>query len=337
MTRRLLAGTTLVLALAFCLHTQAAPEEKTEAKKDDKKPANFVATDPDKAGPDYAVQGEYVGETQDKAKLGSEVIARGNGNFQVNFLPGGLRGEGGDYAKHIDATAKTEGEKTTVASKDGKWTATISGNVMTGKTGEGTGFTLKREVRVSKTMGAKPKDAALVLFDGKNADEWQNGKMVDGNLLGSDVASKAAFKNFKLHVEFRLSFMPFQKDQQRSNSGVYLQHRYEVQVLDSFGLKGEDNECGGIYTLHKPLVNMCYPPLTWQTYDVDFTAAKFEDGKRTAKARATVYHNGVLIHDNVELNGPTGGGRPEDEKAGPIFLQGHGGQVQFRNIWIAEK
>ena len=338
MTRRLLAGIFMILAMALCLHTQAAPDEKKDdKKKDDKKPAKFVAIDPEKAGPDYAVQGEYVGETAEKAKLGAEVVAKGNGTFLVNFLPGGLRGEGGDYAKHIDATAKTEGETTAVTSKDGKWTATIGGSALTGKTAEGTAFTLKRVVRVSKTMGEKPPEGAKVLFDGKLTEEWPNGKLVDGNLLGSDIDSKSLFTDYKIHVEFRLSYMPFEKDQQRSNSGVYMQHRYEVQVLDSFGLKGENNECGGIYTLHKPLVNMCYPPLTWQTYDIDFTAAKFEDGKKVAKARATVYHNGVLIHDNVELNNPTGGGRAEDEKPGAIHLQGHGGQVQYRNIWVVEK
>jgi hypothetical protein len=329
MMRGLLAGT----ALALCLTNQPRADEK----KADKKPEKFVATDPEKAGPDYAVQGEYFGQIQGKAKLGAEVVARGNGAFMVNFLPGGLRGEGGDYAKHIPATAKTEGESTTVTSKDGKWTATITGSAMTGKTAEGDAFTLKRVVRMSRTLGEKPPEGAKVLFDGKLGDEWPNGKIVDGNLLGSDIDGKSEFKDFKLHVEFRLSFMPFEKEQGRSNSGVYLQHRYEIQVLDSFGLKGENNECGGIYTMAKPLVNMCYPPLTWQTYDVDFTAAKFDGDKKTANARATVYHNGVLIHDNVEIKGPTGGGRPEKDTPGPIFLQGHGGQVQYRNIWVVAK
>src|SRR5262245_27798115 len=105
---------------------------------DSKKP---VFTDPTKAGPDYAVQGEYVGEV-DKSKLGAEVIAKNDGKFIINFLPGGLRGEGGDYAKHVDATAKTEGGKTVVASKDGKWSAEIADGKMTGKNAEGQAFTL---------------------------------------------------------------------------------------------------------------------------------------------------------------------------------------------------
>src|SRR5262249_20261821 len=204
------------------------------------------------------------------------------------------------------------------------------------KTGEGQQFTLTRVVRKSKSLGEQPPTGAVILFNGK-LDEWPNGKIVDGNLLGSDIDSKSQFGDHTLHVEFRLSFMPFASGQGRSNSGVYPQHRYEVQVLDSFGLKGENNECGGIYSQHKPLVNMCYPPLQWQTYDIQFTAARFKDGKKVANARMTVHHNGVMIHDNVEIKGPTGGGRPEDEKPGPLHLQGHGGQVQYRNIWVVEK
>lgn len=300
-------------------------------------PAVKSANDPAKAGPDFKVQGEYLGETADKAKLGAEVIARGDGKFEVNFLPGGLRGEGGDYAKRVSGSGQTKDGKTTLASKDGKWTAVIADGGMTGKTAVGQEFTLQRIVRESKTLGAKPPAEAVVLFDGKNADEWVNGKLEGGNLVGSDIDSKKTFKDHKGHVEFKLNFVPFGRGQARSNSGVYLQHRYEIQVLDSFGLKGENNECGGIYSQFAPLVNMCYPPLQWQTYDFQFKAARFDkDGKKTAPALVSLRHNGVLIHDKRELKGSTGGGRPENDKPGPLFLQGHGGGVQYRNIWVVE-
>jgi hypothetical protein len=135
-----------------------------------------------------------------------------------------------------------------------------------------------------------------------------------------------------------LPFKPLGRGQDRGNSGVYMQDRYEVQVLDSFGLKGEDNECGGIYSQAKPLVNMCYPPLTWQTYDIDFVAAKHDaNGKKVKNAVLTMKHNGVLIHDQLELKGPTGGGRKEDGTPGSIQLQGHGNPVFYRNIWIVPK
>jgi hypothetical protein len=301
-----------------------------------------VSIDPDKAGPDYKIQGEYIGETAEKAKLGAEVITRADKKtkevtYVVNFLPGGLRGEGGDYAKHIPAVGKVDGSKVAVASKDGKWNGTIESGKLTGKTAEGQAFTLNRIVRKSKTEGQKPPEGAVVLFDGKNADEWKGGKMTDGNLEGTDCRSKKGFKDHKAHIEFRLTYMPYETGQGRSNSGVYVQDRWEVQVLDSFGLKGENNECGGIYSQFKQGVNMCYPPLQWQTYDIDFKAAKFDGDKKTANAVLSVWHNGVLIHDKVELSkGPTGGGQKETDTPGPYQLQGHGGRVQYRNIWVVE-
>jgi hypothetical protein len=120
---------------------------------------------------------------------------------------------------------------------------------------------------------------------------------------------------------------------------VYVQDRYEVQVLDSFGLKGENNECGGIYTVAKPKVNMCLPPLTWQTYDIEFERATFDnDGRKTKPAVITVRHNGVLIHDHVEVPKATASaGRPEGPEPGPIQLQNHGNPVVFKNIWVVEK
>jgi hypothetical protein len=108
-------------------------------------------------------------------------------------------------------------------------------------------------------------------------------------------------------------------------------------VLDSFGLKGENNECGGIYTQHKPLVNMCLPPLAWQTYDIEFTPAEFDaDGKKTKNARTTILHNGVKIHDNVEHPKECPAGQKETAKPGPFQLQDHGDPVVYNNIWVVE-
>ncbi len=317
---------TLLVALALIPGADGGDKAKGKKKSE-------VATDPAKAGPDYALQGEYLGQAG-KDKIGAEVIARGGGEFQINFLPGGLRGQGGDYSRRLPAWAKTEGGQVTFTNKADSWTGTIAGGVLTGKAA-GQDLTLRKVVRESKTLGQAPPHA-VVLFDGKNADEWNRGKLVDGNLLGSDIASKKKFKDHRIHLEFRLSFMPYARGQGRSNSGVYVQHRYEIQVLDSFGLKGENNECGGVYGQAAPLVNMCYPPLQWQTYDIEFTAARFEGKKKVADALLTVRHNGVLIHDRLKLKGPTGGGIPESDAPGPLYLQGHGGQVQYRNIWVVE-
>ena len=119
---------------------------------------------------------------------------------------------------------------------------------------------------------------------------------------------------------------------------MYLQGRYEVQVLDSYGLEGMDNECGGIYKVGRPLVNMCAPPMQWQTYDITFYAPRFDSaGVKTKDACVTIIHNGVTIHENLEIPKSTGGALDSNvDEPGGIYLQDHGNPVQFRNIWLVE-
>ena len=294
--------------------------------------AENVFTDPASAGADFLLQGEYAGEN-----CGAQVIALGGGKFRLVGWDSGLPGETPDAKKNQEIEGVLEGGA--VHFKNAVWEATVANGELKGAGTDGQKRTLKRVERKSPTLGATPPSGATVLFDGKTADAWKNGKIdADGNLQ-CGVVSRQEFGDFTLHVEFRLPFMPAARGQGRGNSGVYLQDRYEVQVLDSFGLKGENNECGGIYTKHKPLVNMCYPPLSWQTYDMDFVAAKWDaDGKKLKDANVTVKHNGVLIHDHAEVNSSTtSAGRKDGPGPGPFQIQNHGNPVVFRNIWVLEK
>lgn len=262
-----------------------------------------------KADPDFAVQGEYL-----KDGSGVQVVAQGDGDFLIVIFKGGLPGAGWNgrdrqtvEGDNDDAADLTEG--------------------------------YQRVDRKSSTLGAKPPSDAVVLFDGTQESvsaHWKNGaRMTDDGLLMQGVTSKDLFQDFRIHVEFRTPYKPKARGQGRGNSGLYYQGRYETQILDSFGLEGKDNETGGIYSIRKPDLNMCFPPLAWQTYDGEFRAARYENGKKVANAVLTVRLNGVTVQRSIELpKKTTAAPVNEGPEAGPIYLQDHGNPVRYRNIWV---
>ncbi|MCA8988249.1 MAG: DUF1080 domain-containing protein, partial [Planctomycetaceae bacterium] len=178
---------------------------------------------------------------------------------------------------------------------------------------------------------------ALILFGGAENELWKNMKVTEDGLLQEGCETVDNFGDFHLHLEFRLPYKPLGEGQDRGNSGVYLQRRYEVQVLDSFGDPLAFNHCGAIYRVRTPDQNMSLPPLTWQTYDIDFRAARFDDeGNKTEDMKIRVLHNGVPIHDAVEIPTKTGAGKPEGPEPLTILLQDHGNPVRYQNIWMVK-
>jgi hypothetical protein len=330
------------LSVGICGSVWAADAKPAAAPEKKKEMPTFLTVED--AGPDYKVQGEYGEAEAGKAKFGVQVIALSDDKFRAVVYPGGLPGAGwsGDKQTKVEIDGKRAGDKVEF---DGiGWKAEIGADGSSIKLigGNGETVTLNKVMRQSPTMGAKAPAGAKVLYGAsEDVKNWNNAHADGRGLLAAGCVSKEKFKDFTLHAEFLLPYRPAARGQERGNSGVYLQDRYECQVLDSFGLKGENNECGGFYQQFAPSVNMCLPPLEWQTYDIDFTAAKFDEtGKKTAKATATVRHNGVVIQDHIELAKPTpGGGLTGKDNAdpGPIQLQGHGNPVFYRNIWIQEK
>jgi hypothetical protein len=205
---------------------------------------------------------------------------------------------------------------------------------------------------VPPTLGAKPPAGAIVLFGGSNLDAWatksgkdwlkENGpakwKLVAGGVMevvpeADSLISHRKFGDIHLHAEFRTIGAP-------TNSGIYFQARYEVNINETFG-RTDGTPNGGLdnCTDVKPSVRASRAPLEWQTLDIDFVAPRFDAaGKKTANARATVFLNGVKLYDRQELNPPKGAaGRLGEAATGPLMLQEHGVPVLFRNIWFDEK
>lgn len=300
----------------------------------------------------FQAQGEYAGVLNApidgllKGPVGAQVIARNGPDGQkphlhMVLLEGGLPGAG--YvpgAARIELDGALAGNTATFAAE---FRAILSNDkivfqMMDGVTSGKPLGELKKVTRTSPTLGATPPASAVVLFDGSTADTFHKGRLTTDGQLMAGCDSKQRFGSHRLHLEFQTPFRPHARGQGRGNSGVYVQGRYECQILDSFGLAGKQNECGGIYSVAAPITNACLPPKTWQTYDIVFTAAEWRGLKKVRDARMTVHLNGILVHDDVAVpHVTTAARRKESDSGGGLYLQDHGNPVVYRNIWVVEQ
>lgn len=286
--------------------------------------------EPEQGGRDFTLQGEYANES-----AGAQVIARGKGSFDAVLYDGGLPGAGASGGPTGSARGRDEGGEVALR---GDFDGALSGGTLRVRTAAGQTHVLRRVERASPTLGAPPPPGAVVLFDGTGTSAFSDAELDPRGFLAAGATTRERFGSFTLHAEFRIPFMPEASGQMRGNSGIYLQGRYEIQVLDSFGLASESNDCGAIYEQRAPTPNMSLPPLAWQTYDIDFEAARFDaNGAKLAPAVVTVRHNGVVVHDRFALTGPTGRGEPEGPEPGPLLFQDHWNPVVYKNLWLVPR
>jgi len=310
------------------------------------------------AAPDEAVvQGLYEGTCKDsagKSSIEARVVAQGNGNYKVLAR----KDSGNKQVTRIELAGMTAADAVTFSGKVGdvEWKGSCKDGSITGSIGEGGKFELKRTERFSKSLGLKPPKGAVALLDGKSLNEVTKGNKSEWSAeekkIGEDgsiqvpksgLTSSRQFEgSFDLHVEFMCPLRSSAHSQGRGNSGVFLPNGDEIQVLDSFGeTTYTGGGCGGFYRYKDPdtmdvidsigdkpenKYNLSSaPPLQWQTYDVEYRVQK-KDGKYAGKPRVTVYHNGIRIHDNVEIS--------REAKSGNFHFQDHGNPVRYRNIWV---
>ena len=303
--------------------------------------------------------GDWKGRRSNGSAIAAHVRARGNGRYQARLLEHLCSRDeitvlDGVLENGVIAFRSQQGYAEAMATSDG---LRFSGRLAAGMTNT---FEMAPVVRVSPTLGAKPPVAAtVVLFDGTTLDRWRR---KDGGAcpwtLHEDgvlevvpnsgcILSKETFQDHRIHIEFRTPFMPTEEGQRRGNSGVFLQGRYEVQVLDDYGAPDATNGCGAIVGGPPPTLRLCAPPMQWQTYDITFRAPRFErddsgNMRKRQNARITVEHNGVVVQ-NTELQSPNPKaeqffgtvGETQHDGAG-LGLQAMCSAVQYRNVWAVK-
>ena len=295
-------------------------------------------TEAPKGDLNFPLMGEFIGRLADNdKKLALQIRVMGIDQFDAVAYYGGLPGQPGHQSEPIRFIGMRSNDM--VVLSGGPWAIFVEKDLcrVVDRDGNKVGE-LKRVSRSSRTLHAPAPVGATILFSGKDTEQFTKAEMTPDGLLmhGADVKPK--FQDFNLHIEFRLPYMPVASDQNRANSGLYLQSRYECQILDSFATEPKINGCGALYRFKKPDHNMCLPPLTWQTYDVRFTAPRWAaDGSKLRNAFVTSWVNGIKVQDNVELPNKTGAGKAEAPVLLPIRFQDHGDPVRFRNAWVVDR
>src|SRR5258708_6997064 len=289
-----------------------------------------------------AVADPLVGDWQGNGSYVAQVVRADAGGYELNVLK--------QFDVENNLVAGLKGSPAEVSGEEWKGDLTAD-HIMMSKGAES--FELRHVNGPSPTLNAKPPKGAVILFDGSNLDAWakkkgkdwlvEDGpakwKILGGGILevvpNSDcIITHQKFGDCKVHVEFRTLGAP-------SNSGVFLETRYEANINETYGRRDGTPNAGFDNCTPKsatPKIRASRPPLEWQTFDIDFRAPRFDAaGKKTQDARATVLFNGVKIYDQMELNVPTGAAnRLGEAPTGPLMLQEHGMPVQFRNIWLVE-
>ena len=327
------------------------PKKATDPLERQSRDAGPVYVAPEEAAidPDFAFVGEYTGSVRLTASARSttaaslHINATGEGGFTGVLMFGHLPGQPGAAQTGQPLTGRRLG--TQAALTGGRFDVVLTNpgpraraelRVPLGQPDEGAlRGTLERIDRGSPTLGQSPPPGAIVLFDGTDTQRLVNGRISPEGWLIEGTETVEPWDDFRLHLEFRLPFKPNAAGQHRGNSGVYLQSRYELQVLDSFGFVPAFNDLGALYRTRRPERIAARPPLQWQTYDIDFRSPEFDSrGERTQPGRLQVWLNGVSIHSGIAIPNKTGAGQPEAGFPLPTKLQSHKNPVRYRNIWL---